>query len=280
MEVFEIRKALTIGIATAFLGYMASAQPVQASDAKHEKEQNNWSIQVGGTFSYPKLDAAIDDVDAIGEEISQMTVEDVDLENWDDIQKGTVGIGLFRRCAFDVGNHELVTWPGAYLAFANAEIETDETYTTPHGVPMGMDFNQEYTFYQLNLEVPVEVARLEYWGNRDFTAMVGGVVSLNRFEADTSLDTKIDAMGAGRTVRGEFVDHEVGLAAYVGAEFEISDHWSLFFEGRYDWLTFKGDTEVKDTEFSPLGSVTHEYDQETEIDLTGHSVGAFIRYNF
>jgi hypothetical protein len=66
----------------------------------------DWSITLGGTCSRPKLTKANRDIHAVESQLRQTAPGVEKFEDWDDIYKGTIRIGISRK--LDIKNVELL----------------------------------------------------------------------------------------------------------------------------------------------------------------------------
>lgn len=234
----------------------------------------DWRITLGGTYAKPKLTKANRDVHAVESQLRQIAPTIEKFEDWDDIYKGTIGIGISRK----VDIKGLKLWPDFFAAFGTGSIQTKQSgVPTIYTVPMNYSFKQTYEFYQFNLGA---FAELFDW--KGFSATLGGYLTYGLLGAYTDFSTNIPAAGSSRYVKGDFWEDAFGFAAVCNLYYEFS-----FLKGfgvsaalRYDWLKFKGPTKVDDFQRSPAGTAFLNYKQDSVSDMTGPSgfFGIFYRF--
>lgn len=234
----------------------------------------DWRITVGGTYSRPKLTGANKDIHTVESQLRQTAPSVEKFEDWDDILKGTIRIGISRR--LDIKGLKL--WPDFHIAYGSGYVETKQSsLPTIYAAPMDYRFKQTYDFYQFNLGT---FAELFTW--KGFSATLGGYLTYGLLGADTHFSTNIPALSAVRHVKGNFHEGALGYAAVCNFYYELPflKGLGLSVAARYDWLEFKGPTKVDDYQSSPLGSALLNYNQHSVSDMTGPSAFIGVTYRF
>lgn len=229
----------------------------------------DYKILTGATYSWPKLKAANRDIHLIEGELKALAPGVKKFEDWDDVYTGVAGIGVQRKFQKDI-------WAGLYISAAKGPVKTSQKgLDTVLGVPMDYKFKQEYNLYGLEASLSKEILK-----KNKFITLLGGAVSYNYFKSDSKLETNIPAIMTQRTVNADFKDNELGVALFGSIEYDITPKWGIIFSGRYDWLKFKAKTDINDTTTTPLKQTQIKYKQNSEVDLTGPSLGLYLKYNF
>jgi len=233
-----------------------------------------WRISFGGTYARPKLKKANKDIHAVESQLRETAPGVEKFEDWDDIFKGTMGIGVSRK--IDINGFKV--WPNFYFAYGSGYVETKQNdLPTIYAVPMNYRFKQTYEFYQFNLGA---FAELFEW--KGFSATLGGYLTYGLLSSDTNFSTIIPALNIARHVQGNFREGAFGYAAACFLYYDLP-FWKGFgvsVSARYDWLKFKGPTRIDDYQNSPLGTTLLNYNQHSVSDMTGPSAFIGITYRF
>jgi len=237
-------------------------------------DRGDWRITVGGTYSRPRLKQANRDIHTIESQLRPIAPGVKKFEDWDDVLKGTVRIGISRMLRIK----EVILWPDFYIAYGSGYVETRQiNLPTVYAVPVNYRFKQAYAFYQFNLGAFIEV-----FERKGFSATAGGYLTYGLLDADTNFSTNIPALGTTRHTKGKFREEAFGYTVVCNFHYEL--HFLKGFElsaaTRYDWLKFKGPTKVDDYQSSPLGAMVLRYSQHTVSDMSGPSVFVGVSYKF
>lgn len=239
-----------------------------------ETDIGGWRISFGGTYARPKLKKANKDIHAVESQLRETAPGVEKFEDWDDILKGTMGIGISRK--IDINGFKV--WPNFYFAYGSGYVETKQNdLPTIYAVPMNYRFRQTYEFYQFNLGA---FAELFEW--KGFSATLGGYLTYGLLGSDTNFSTIIPALNTARHVKGSFREGAFGYAAACFLYYDLP-FWKDFgvsVSARYDWLKFKGPTRIDDYQNSPLGTTLLNYNQHSVSDMTGPSAFIGLTYRF
>lgn len=233
---------------------------------------HKWKVLIGGTIADSKLDEANADIHRIEQELRTIAPSVATFDDWDDMTKATVGLGVQR--SLTVG--PLKFWPQLYVAYGNGTLRNGQDgVPTVFGAPMDYSFSQEYTLWMFQFGVLWEALRV-----RPLALLLGGFVDYNRFRSETKVRTQIPAIGEQRTVDGDFRDSDIGYAASVNLLLSLPYSFELMGIFRYGWATFNGHSDINDRQSGPPGDQVSSYAQDTEVDVSGPAWGLYLVWSF
>jgi hypothetical protein len=239
---------------------------------KKKEDEKNYKLLIGITRSYPKLKSANQEIKNAGKELSLISNQVKDFETWDDVYTGLFGIGIQKKFEF-LGKN---IWPAIYASYGSGSVNTSQkNISTIFGSNMDYDFKQTYTMYAIEGSLSVELFKY-----KKLTALLGGAMSYNYFESKTDFDMKIPLLHMEQNIYGKFKDNQIGLAVFVDFDYEINDKFDISAMARYDWLKFKGNTPLTEINKTPYGNIVNNTNQSTIVDVSGPSIGIFLKYKF
>lgn len=254
------------------LGYLALASFLALAPLKVLAQDSGIRYNLGFTRSWPKQKEANAAIHDIENQVRQIAPAVRNFEDWDDVLNGTYDFWISKN--LKLGKWVLDFQPS--LSYSSGSVKTSqESLESVLGSSLNYDFKETYEFFRFESGLGI-VAKAK----DRFSLIYSIFPSFNMLGADTTLNITLPEAGITRKVKGNFSKSALGIGAGVMGEWKISEKLSLLGNLRYDWLKFKGDANVTDTQSGPLGTLEQEYKQRTVSDLTGPAISLYLGWRF
>ena len=234
----------------------------------------DYQIFIGITNSFPNLGESNREIHAVEEQLRSLAPDTKTFEDWHDVYTGSLSFGVSKKMKI----FGFSLWPTLSCAYANGNVYTSQkNLKTLIGMPLSYKFDQEYTYWSVNLAIMSELFR-----HGNFVWKFLTQASINWLTSDTSLKSSIGNGMRIQKITASFKDTEPGFTLGTTVEYNFYKYFGLMFSGEYSWCRYKGYSKINDKTLdnSALKINEYNYKKKSLVDTSGYILGLYLLFNF